>query len=173
MSNKVKDIDLKNRTYYFFNDIINIKKIDLNNIKIDEKSYKNILIYYVGYVTIKGSKYVKINSVNPLYLTFNKVNGYFEEINENKYLKLVSTNKSKEKVKKYEKLWSKIRDLTRSITKNSHDYDEKYLKIKFDDELLSKKTIEIYHVTRFFKSIFHENNKYYPQVFLDECLYKL
>ena len=98
MSNKVKDIDLKNRTYYFFNDIINIKKIDLNNIKRDEKSYKNILIYYVGYVTIKGSKYVKTNSVNPLYLTFNRVNGYFEEINENKYLKLVSTNKSKEKV---------------------------------------------------------------------------
>ena len=66
MSNKVKDIDVKNQTYYFFNGIINIKKIALNNIKIDEKSHKNIFIYYVGYVTIKGSKYVKINSVNPL-----------------------------------------------------------------------------------------------------------
>ena len=38
MSNKVKDIDIKNRTYYFFDDIINIKKFDPNNIKIDEKS---------------------------------------------------------------------------------------------------------------------------------------
>ena len=46
MSNKVKDIDIKNRTYYFFNDTINIKSFDPNNIKIDEKSYKNILIYY-------------------------------------------------------------------------------------------------------------------------------
>ena len=45
-SNKVKDIDIKNRTYYFFNDTINIKSFDPNNIKIDEKSYKNILIYY-------------------------------------------------------------------------------------------------------------------------------
>ena len=44
MSNKVKDIDIKNRTYYFFNDIINVKSLDPNNIKMDEKSYKNILI---------------------------------------------------------------------------------------------------------------------------------
>ena len=58
MSNKVKDIGIKNHTYYFFNDIINIKKFDPNNSKLDEKSYKNILIYYIGYVTIKDSKYI-------------------------------------------------------------------------------------------------------------------
>ena len=67
MSNKVKYLDKKNYTYYFFHDINNIKNFDLNNIKINEKSYKNILIYYIGYVTIKNSKYVKINSTNPLY----------------------------------------------------------------------------------------------------------
>ena len=94
MSNKIKDIDTKKHTYYFFNNIINIKNFDLNNIKIDEKSYKNTLIYYIGYVTIKDLKYLKINSVNPLYLIFSKVNGYFEEINENKYLTLVPTNRS-------------------------------------------------------------------------------
>ena len=64
----------------------------------------------------KGSKYVKINSVNPLYLIFNKENGYFEEINGKKYLTLVSINENKEKIKKYEELWSKIRDLIRSMT---------------------------------------------------------
>ena len=53
MSNKVKDINIKNRTYYFFNNIINIESFDPNNIKIDEKSYKNVLFYYIGYVTIK------------------------------------------------------------------------------------------------------------------------
>ena len=63
MRNKLKDIDMKNHIYYFFNDIINIKSFDLNRIKIDEKSYKNILIYFIGYVTIKDSKYLKINSV--------------------------------------------------------------------------------------------------------------
>ena len=75
MSNKMKDIDIKNHTYYFFDDIINIKNFDSKNIKIIEKSYKNILIYYIGYVTIKDSQYVKFNSVNPLYLFFNKANG--------------------------------------------------------------------------------------------------
>ena len=56
MSNKIKDIDIKNHTYYFLDDIINIKTFDPNNIKIDEDSYENILIYYIGYVTIKKSK---------------------------------------------------------------------------------------------------------------------
>ena len=118
--------------------MINIKNFDPNNIKLDEKSYKNILIHYIGYVAIKDSKYVKIYSVNPLYLIFNEVNGYFEEINGNKYLiTLVPTNKSKEKIKKYEELWSKIKDLIRLITKNSDDYDEKHMKTKFNsyDEL--------------------------------------
>ena len=81
MSNKVKDIDIKNRTYYVFNDIFNIKNFNSNNIKINEKSYKDILSYYIGYVTIKYSKYVKINSVNPLYLVFHKFNGYFQSRN--------------------------------------------------------------------------------------------
>ena len=99
MSDKVKDIDIKNDTYYFFDDIININIFHPNNIKIDERSYKNVLIYYIGCVTIKDLKYVKINSVNLLYLIFIKVNGYIEEINKIKYLKLVPTNQSKEKLK--------------------------------------------------------------------------
>ena len=103
MSNKVKEIDIKKQTY-FFDDIIKVKNFDRNNIIIDENSYKNILTYYIGYVTIKDSKYVKINSVNPLYLIFNKVNEYFEEINGNKYLTLVPTNENTGKIKKYEEL---------------------------------------------------------------------
>ena len=75
---RVKDMNIRNHTYYFFDGIINIKESDQNNIKIDEKSYKNILIYYIAYVTIKNSKYVKINSINPLYLVLNKMNHYFE-----------------------------------------------------------------------------------------------
>ena len=61
MSNKVKDIDTKNHTCYFLDDIINTKTFDPNNIKLDEKSYKNFLIYYIGCVTIKDLKYMKIN----------------------------------------------------------------------------------------------------------------
>ena len=77
---------------------------------------------------IKDWKYVKIDSVNPLYLIFSNVNGYFEE-----------------KIKKYTEPWSKVRDLIRSITKKADDYDEKYMKITFnsDDELPLNKTIKI------------------------------
>ena len=94
----VKDINIKNRTYYFFNDIINIKDFDSDNIKIDEKSYKDILIYYIGYVIIK--KDLNIYILNRFYLILNNVNGYFEEINGNRYLMLLPINKSKEKRKK-------------------------------------------------------------------------
>ena len=59
------------------------------------------------------------------------MNGYFEEINGNKYLMLVPNNESEVKIKKYEELWSKIRDLIRPITKNSDDYDQKHMEIKF------------------------------------------
>ena len=53
MSNKVKGINIKYRTYDFFNDMINIENFDPNNIKIDEKSYKKTFIYYIGYLMIK------------------------------------------------------------------------------------------------------------------------
>ena len=97
MTNKVKYIDTENCTYYFFNDMIKIKNVDLNNIKKHEKPYKNVFIYYIGYVTIKDLKYINIYSINLFYLIFGKVNGCFEEINEKKYLALVPTNESKEK----------------------------------------------------------------------------
>ena len=75
----------------------------------------------------------------------------------------------------YEELWIKIRDLIRSITKNLDDYDEKYMQIKFDydDNLPLNKTIEISIVTIVVRPVFHGNNKYCPQVLLDECLYEI
>ena len=84
-------------------------------------------------------------------------------------------NESKEIIKKYENFWSKIRDLIRSISKNSDDYVQKYMKIKFDsDEDLSlNKKMEIHNAIIVVRTVFHENNKSYPQVFLDEYQYKL
>ena len=117
----IKEINIKNRTYYFFNDTINIKNFDLNQIKTDQKSYNNL-------------SYVRISSVDPLYLIIDKVDRYIEENNENKYLTLVSTDKSKDTLKKYTELWDKIKDLIRSITKTPGNYSEKYMKIKFNSD---------------------------------------
>ena len=72
----------------------------------------------------------------------------------------------KVKNKRYGKLWSKIQDLIRSITENSEDYDEKYVKIKFnsDNKLPLNKTVEISIMAIVARAIFLDNNKYYPQV---------
>ena len=97
---KVRQINIENRTYYFYNDIIDLKKIESNLLKIDKKSYKNIGIYNIGYITIKKiDDCENIYSVNPLYILVNHASGYIEEENENKYLVFDSTNENKELLK--------------------------------------------------------------------------
>ena len=163
MSNKFKDIDIKNHTYYFFGDIVNVKAFDLNKIKIDESHTKIFLFTILDMWKSKVQNFLKINSVNPLYLIINKVNGYFEEINKNKYLTVAATNESKQIIKKYEDLMRKTRDFNSSIFKNSDDYDEKCMKIKFnlDEKLPLNKTIEICSMIIVVRPVFHENNKLY------------
>ena len=91
--------------------MINIKNFDSNLLKIDKKSYKNINIYYIGYITIKD--HVNINGVNPLYFIINEVDGYIEESNGNKYWIFASTVKPKkcwQKTQNFEiklKIWLK------------------------------------------------------------------
>ena len=96
---EVKQINIKNRTYYFYNDMINIKNFEPNLLKIDRKSYKNIGIYNIGYITIKKiDDYENIYSINPLYLIIDHASGYIEE-KENKYLVFDSTDENKELLK--------------------------------------------------------------------------
>ena len=93
----VRQINIKNRIYYFYNDIIDLKNFEPNVLKIDKKSYKNINIYYIGYITIqKIDDYESIYSVNPLYLCINHASGYIEEKNGNKYLIFDSVDENKE-----------------------------------------------------------------------------
>ena len=97
---EVKQINIKNRTYYFYNDIIDLKNFDARLLKVDKKSYKNIDIYYIGYITIKKiDDYESIYSVNPLYLRINHASGYIEEKNGNKYLIFDSVDENKEVLK--------------------------------------------------------------------------
>ena len=81
--------------------------------------------------------------------------------------------KAKDILKKYEELWNTIRDLIRSITINSGNY-EKYMKIKFNsgDDLPLRKILELFIMAMVVRSVFHEGNNCNPQVFLDECLCK-
>ena len=101
----MRQIIIKNRTYYFYNDPIDLKDFDARLSKIDKKDYNQIDIYYIGYVTIKKIvDYNNIDSVNPLYLIINEMIGHVEEKNENKYLVLDEINENKEGLKNMKKV---------------------------------------------------------------------
>ena len=107
---EIKPINIKNRTYYFYNDRIDLKNFDERLLKIDIKNYNEIDIYYIGYVTVKKiANCNNINSVNPLYLMINEMTGHFEEKNENKYLVLDDVDENKEVSKKYKEVWEGVK----------------------------------------------------------------
>ena len=98
MSNRFKDIDIRNQTYYFFYDVINKywSKQNQDRWNVIQK-YFYLLHWICDDQTIKNLKYAKINIGNSLYLISSKVNGYFKGINKNKYLKLIPTNENKKR----------------------------------------------------------------------------
>ena len=91
----VKQIEIKNRTNYFYNGMINLKDFESNLLKIDKKHYKGIKIYYIGQIIKKIDDYESIYCINPLYLVVNHASGYIEQKNGNKYLVVDSTDDNK------------------------------------------------------------------------------
>ena len=137
----IKQINIENRTYNFFNDMINIEKFDSNSLKINKKSYKSVGIYYIGYITIKRiSDYENINNVYSVYLIIDKAEGYIEcnsigETNRNKYLTFASTEKNKEVLKKYRELWNGIKYLIECNSIKADEYEKDFMKIKFNSDV--------------------------------------
>ena len=161
---EVKQINIKNQAYYFYNDIIDLKDFQPNLLKIDKKLYKNIDINYIGYITIKKiDDYESIYSVNPLHLRNNHASGYIEEKNENKYLIFDSVDENKEVLKKYTDVWDGIKNKIKAINGGEeNDYD-----------LLLNKPLKFHVVTISVRSVFEEDGKLYRQLFLDDTLYEL
>ena len=133
-------------------------------LKIDKKSYKDIGIYNIGYNTIKkNDDYENIYGVNPLYLTIPHVSGYIEENVVHKYLIFDSIDENKELLKKYNDIFYGIR------------IKIKKMKIRFnsDDDLPLNKQLKFHNMIITTRSVFEEDGKLYPQVFLDDTLYEL
>ena len=131
----IKQINIKIRTYYFYNDIIDLENFKSNLLKIDKKSYKDIGIYNIGYITIKKiDDYENIYSVNPLYLIIAHASGYIEEKGVNKYLVFDSTDENKELLKKYNDVWNGIKSKIKEISSGECDYEKYYMKIKFNSD---------------------------------------
>ena len=172
----VKQMNIKNRTYYFYNDMINIKNFDPILLKIDRKSYKDIGIHNIGDITIKKIDDCEtIYGVNPLYLLVNHANRYNKEKGVNKYLIFDSTDENKELLKKYNDVFNGIRNKIKKISGDECDYEKDYMKIKFnsDDNLPLNKPLKFHNMTIIIRSVFEEDGKLYPQVFLHDILHKL
>ena len=145
-------------------------------LKIDKKSYKNIGIHNIGNITIKKiDDCENIYSVTLLYLCIGHANGYIEEKGANKYLVFDSTDENKELLKKYNDAFNGIRDKIKEISSGKFDYEKDYMKIVFNshNDLPLKKPLKFHLMTITIRSIFEEDGKRYPQVFLDDTLYEL
>ena len=146
-------------------------------LKIDRKSYKNTSIYNIGYITIKKvDDCGNMNSVNSLDLLFAHAKRYIKEKGVNKYLIFDSTDKLLKKLlKKYTDVWNGSKGKIKEISSGECDYEKDYIKIKFnsDDNLPLKKPLKFHSMTITIRSVFEEDGKLYPQVYLDGTLYEL
>ena len=86
----IRQLNIESRTYYFYNDLINIKDFNINNLKLDKKGVLGNDLHCIGYITKKPQW--NVNSVNPLYLMINRIKGHFEEVDGDKYLIISSEN---------------------------------------------------------------------------------
>ena len=105
----------------------------------------------------------------------NHANGYIEGKNGNKYLIFDSTDENKELLKKYNDIWDGIKDKIEEVSSGEYDYEKDYMKIKLssDDDLPLNKPLKFHNMTIIIRSVFEEDGKLYPQVFLDDTLYEL
>ena len=161
---KVKQINIKNRTYYFYNDQINWKDFDARLLKVDKKDYNEIDIYYIGYVTVKKiANCNNINSVNPLYLMINEMIGHFEEKNENKYLVLDDVDENKEVSKKYEEVWEDVKKEIETINGGEKiEYGKDYTKVrlKCNDDLPLNKPMKLRLLTKIIRYVISEDRQF-------------
>ena len=167
---QVKKSNINNRGYYFRDDMINIKNFHSNLLKIEKKLHEDTDIYYIDYIMIKKfSGYENIHRVNPLYLIIHSVTGHFKEKYGKKYLIIDSTEK-------YEKFFFEIESEIRTLNDGKElFYEKKYARIGIntDDDLPLNKQLKFSTLAIIIRCVLQKDEKLYPQIYLDECLYEL
>ena len=105
----IRQLNIKSKTYYFYNDLINMKHFNINKLKLDKKGVLGNDVYYIGYITKKPQW--NVNSVNPLYLMINRIKGHFEEVDGDKYLIISSENG--DIMQKYQEVFDGIKEIVK------------------------------------------------------------
>ena len=172
---EIKQINIKNRTYYFYNDIINLDEFDGSKIKVDRKNFNDIDIYYLGYEYKKKiTECNEINSVNPLYLRITDMKGQFKKgKSDNVWYLMIFGNENVLRI--FGDIWKSIRAKVEENTDGILQYDKDYMRTKFEsnDNLPADNIINIRLATIIISSVFAQNDKFYPELFLDDALYEL
>ena len=166
------EINIKNRTYYFYNNVIDLDEFDVSKTKVDKKDFNDIDIYYLGYEHKKKiSECNVINSVNPLYLRIININSQFKKGKGDAWYRVIS---DKDVYKKLVDIFESIKNKITEKTWDALEYEKDYMKIKFESNntFSIDKDVNIYTATIIIRAIFAKDGKYYPQLFLDDGLYK-
>ena len=151
-------IDIKNRLFTLFAKSFNIFDFNSKGLSIEKARSGETCIYYIKY------------DKDPFYLVINDLKGYFEQNNDNKYLTMIFTSKSQKMM--YTRIWDEIKKVINEVDEFSN-YDKNYDVISFDtDNILSLNSIiNICSMAIIIKSVFKDNNKFYPQIYLTNCRY--
>ena len=156
-NDKLKEIDIKNHTCYYLDDIIKTEDFDLDNILIDEKSYENILVHYILYKSLIDSK--------PLRITFNKIDGFIIRVYDGiKYLVLFGSEK-------YDFICNRIIYLISVKSGITSIISHNHAKIKLDSyhSLPLAKPITFRNVIIIIMSVWNKDeNNYYYNIFLEK-----
>ena len=149
----IRQLNIKSKAYYFYNDLINIKDFDNNKLKLDKKNVLGNDVYYIGYITKKPQW--RVFSVNPLYLMIDKIKGHFEEVDGDKYLIISSENE--DIMEKYQEAFDGIKEIIKKVNDYGQPikYDDNYIKIKFntDDNVPLNKIIYFPTITIIIRSV--------------------
>ena len=155
--NNLKEINIKNHTCYYFDDVIKIEDLDFDNILLDEKSYKNILVYDIQ------NLFVPFIGANPLLVRFDKVHGFIGVYDRTRYLVLIEGEK-------YDFIYNNYISY-KNKKWYTYVFSRNYAKIKVDlyDSLPLEKTLIFYYVIIHIKSVWNRDiNHYYYNVFLEK-----
>ena len=150
-------IDIKNKLFTLFAKLVNIFDFNSKRLSIEKARSGETCIYYIKY------------DKDPFYLVIDDLKGYFEQ-NNDKYLTMIFTSKSQKMM--YTRIWEEIKKVINEVDE-FNNYDKNYDAISFDtDDILSLNSIiNIYSMTIVIKSVFRDNNRFYPQIYLTNCRY--
>ena len=151
-------IDIKNRLFTLFAKLVNIFEFNSKGLSIEKTGSGETCIYYIKF------------DKDPFYLVVDDLKGYFEQNDDNKYLTMIFTSKSQKMM--YTRIWEEVKNVINEVDEFSN-YDKNYDVISFDtDDILSLNSIiNIYSMAIIIKSVFKDNNKFYPQTYLTNCRY--